>query len=419
MHALDGRDGAERWTWRSGVGEGDHKVHGGIDAIALDHEWKDSVCVTYSDLNRRCRIVILDAQGQERARRVLPPESSPGNMRLPVADYVLDLDGDGRDEVLLSYDNRLRVWGCDLKDRWSIPAQDWNIFRVLPASPGGSRTLFLPPSRAVDGKSGQVLWTYKPGPTAPRYGGDLLATSDPTEMPRLICIRSTLVGTVCRCALPAAPRGDYAPASGRRPPAGLARDDPRWTRPLPWTDLVRPRTVRTGLLAVIGLALVNVFLPLGILRFAAGRRRFSLPPLMALPVAAAVPLSVFLTVEPMLPVPAPSWPLAASPMAVFALSTLAGVPIVAFGVLAVWSLLRRRWRVLGVLAGIGVLASLAIAAVWIRVDMRNMPAIEHYSRSGWYVVILPGGMIASVLVLGGLAIKRMTRWIRWRVTRAT
>ena len=140
---------------------------------------------------------------------------------------------------------------------------------------------------------------------------------------------------------------------------------------------------------------------------------------MALPVAAAVPLSVFLTVEPMLPVPAPSWPLAASPMAVFALSTLAGVPIVAFGVLAVWSLLRRRWRVLGVLAGIGVLASLAIAAVWIRVDMRNMPAIEHYSRSGWYVVILPGGMIASVLVLGGLAIKRMTRWIRWRVTRAT
>ena len=78
VHAVDGRDGTDRWTWRSGVGEGDRKVYGGIDAIALDHEWKDSVCVTYSDLKRQCRIVILDARGQERARRVLPPESGRG-----------------------------------------------------------------------------------------------------------------------------------------------------------------------------------------------------------------------------------------------------------------------------------------------------------------------------------------------------
>jgi outer membrane protein assembly factor BamB len=52
VHALDGRDGSERWTWRSGVGEGDRAVYGGIDGIALDHAEKDAVCVTYSDRRR-------------------------------------------------------------------------------------------------------------------------------------------------------------------------------------------------------------------------------------------------------------------------------------------------------------------------------------------------------------------------------
>ena len=79
VHALDGRDGTDRWTWRSGVGEGDRKVYGGIDAIALDHEWKDSICVTYSDLRQECRIVILDPRGQGRVR-VLPPEPVPAQM---------------------------------------------------------------------------------------------------------------------------------------------------------------------------------------------------------------------------------------------------------------------------------------------------------------------------------------------------
>ena len=88
-------------------------------------------------------------------------------------------------------------------------------------------------------------------------------------MPRLIFTRNALLGTVCRFALPATPRGDYVPPSGARPPTGLAREDPRWTRRLPWTNLMAAQTARTGLLAVVGLALVNVFLPLGILRLAA------------------------------------------------------------------------------------------------------------------------------------------------------
>ena len=77
VHALDSREGAERWTWRSGVGEGDRKVDGGIDAIALDHDWKDSVCITYSDLKRECRIVIVDSRGKERAAKSASSRDRP------------------------------------------------------------------------------------------------------------------------------------------------------------------------------------------------------------------------------------------------------------------------------------------------------------------------------------------------------
>ena len=43
-------------------------VSGGIDPIALDQRQKDSICVTYSDMKRECRIVVLDREGHERAR---------------------------------------------------------------------------------------------------------------------------------------------------------------------------------------------------------------------------------------------------------------------------------------------------------------------------------------------------------------
>jgi hypothetical protein len=417
VHAIDGRDGTDRWAWRSGVGEGDHKVYGGIDPIALDGKCKDSLCVTYSDLRQECRIVILDSRGQERAHRVLPRAPVPATVFPPVADYMLDLDGDGRDELIVWNDNRLRAWGSDLKDRWSLPAEDWQILRFLPPSGGRSGTLLLPPARGVDASSGEVRWTYKPSPLRNRFAGDLLDPGDSTQTARLVSTRHDLPDTVCRHVLPATARGDYAPPAGAKPPAGRARGDPRWIRPLPWTTLMDPQTARTGLLAMVGLALLNVALPLGILRLAAWRRPWSLRALMALPVAAAVPLTAFPTLEPLIPIPPPTAPLPSSPIALFALGTLAGVPLVAYVALAGWSLIRRRFKTLALLAGFTALASLAIAATWLWADMRFMPTIEHYCPSGWYLVLIPGALVASLLMLIGLAIGSMHRWITWRATR--
>ncbi len=276
VHALGGRDGSEHWTWRTGVGEGDRKVFGGIDGIALDHTTKDAVCVTYSNHRRESRIVILDLDGKERASRSLPPEPKPTNYFPPVGDSMIDLDGDGRDELVAWYDNKLYAWGSDLKDRWSFPTDDMRVLHVLRPYPGRPGTLVLPPSRAIDGMTGEVRWIHKPFPLASRNGGELLDPGHATRLPRLIFAYNNPSATICRNALPATPNGDYLPPSVRKPPPGLARDDPRWTRGLPWTNLMTPQTARTGLLAVSGLALLNVFVPLSLLWLAARRRPWSL-----------------------------------------------------------------------------------------------------------------------------------------------
>ena len=414
VHAFDGRDGTDRWTWRSGVGEGDRKVEGGIDAIALDRPQKDSICVTYSDMKRECRVVVLDPQGHERARRVVPPEPVPTQVFPPVIDFMIDLDGDGRDELIVWNDNRLNAWGSDLKDRWSIPAKSWQVLRVQRASPGGPSTLILPPATAVDGVSGKVRWTFKPPALWYWYGGDPLDPGDSSRLPRMIISRNMVPVTVCQDALPATPGGDYLPPSGSRPPSGASRGDPRWTRPRPWMNLMAPETARAGVLALFGLALLNLFVPLGILWLAARRRPWSLRALMALPVAAAVPLSAFLTLEPLMPIPAPTSPLPSSPLALFALGTAAGVPVVFFAVVAGWTLVRRRWRNLGLIVGFTALSSLAIAAICLRLDMRAMPAIEHYNRSGWYFALLAGASVAGALMLIGWPIRAVIRGIRRR-----
>jgi hypothetical protein len=277
--------------------------------------------------------------------------------------------------------------------------------------------LILPPSRAIDGLTGELRWIHKPFPLSSRQSGELLDPGNATRLPRLIFTRNNLSGTICRTALPATPKGDYLPPSGAEPPPGLARDDPRWTRGLPWTNLMTPQTARTGLLAVLGLALLNVFVPLSLLWLAARRRRWSLRVLMALPVAAAVPLTAFQAVEPVLPIPSPSAPLPSSPLALFALGSAAGVPLVADVIVVAVTLLRRRWRALIFLTGFTFLASFTMAAIWLWFDMRAMPAIEHYSCSGWDLALLPGACILSALIMIIWPIRQTSRWITRRAAR--
>ena len=140
--------------------------------------------------------------------------------------------------------------------------------------------------------------------------------------------------------MPTTPKGIVAPPAGALVRPGLARYDPRWMRPLPWTTTIASRVSLKGFLFVVGLALLNVVLPLVILRLAAHRRPWTTRLLMALPVAAAIPLSTVLTLEPLLSA-APPFSCRFPPRRSFALGTLAGLPVVAYGALIGWAVIRR------------------------------------------------------------------------------
>jgi hypothetical protein len=79
---------------------------------------------------------------------------------------------------------------------------------------------------------------------------------------------------------------------------------------------------------------------------------------MALPLAVAVPLNVFLAAEPLIPV-FPS-PFPGSARILFALGTLAGIPVVVEWIAIAWCLIRRRWKTLALLLGLTILMSLMI-----------------------------------------------------------
>jgi hypothetical protein len=73
---------------------------------------------------------------------------------------------------------------------------------------------------------------------------------------------------------------------------------------------------------------------------------------------------------------------------------------------------RGRLRPLAALAGLTILASLAIGAVWLWFDMKSMPSIERYGWRGWYLVALPGVYVASVLLLIAWAILAIFRLVK-------
>ena len=129
--------------------------------------------------------------------------------------------------------------------------------------------------------------------------------------------------------------------------------------------------------------------------------------MMMLPVAAAIPLTAFAVVEPLIPtLPAP-YP--TSSKTLFFVGSLVGVPIVSFVADVGVSLVRRRWKLLAAMASLTVLASLAIGLVWMRIDSRSMPAIEHYTWSGWYLALVPGAYVAGLLLPVGSVIYRWPR----------
>ncbi len=460
VRVFDGRDGKVRWTWKSGFAPQGPGTSGASIALAnLDGHGTQNVCVSFIAPRLFHRIVVLDGNGKERACREV---SVLGDGDLKAAD----LNGGGRDELLVLdrdiefFEGRLCALDRDLKELWSWPArsklverpvfdpdeflsrwtQSKTIDRILPMSPGRESAVIVTPGLAIDAATGRPRWTGQaslvgvtPGLAIdaatgrPRWTGQgslvdsvhqftpkLLDPGDSIHLPMLI--GNGLGATVCRLAMPTNAQGAIAVSQGNLCVPGARPNDPRWARPLPWLTWLNGFFGPKAFLVAGALGLINVLLPLLVLRFLVGARRvFRMRTLMMVPVIAAVPLMSYLTLAPWLPVG--SEPLLASEKGIFLAGTLAGVPIVLYVAAIVASLLRRRPRAVVAMAGLTLVTSLVVAAAWLRFDMRSMARIERYDWQEWYLVALPGAYAAAVLWPFGWGVARAYRLVTRRPRR--
>src|SRR5262249_47109143 len=163
------------------------------------------------------RVVILDGQGRERAGR------EPATKRGTIAGCA-DLDGDGRDELLVQDDDRLSACRGDLAELWSRPNRE-RVERVVPSHSGRPATVILESMLALDGAKGHTLWKGR--------AGRAIDAGSSSKSSRVLTVDHD--ATICTLVLPTTPEGGFEPTQGALAPPGLDRNDPRWTRPLPWS----------------------------------------------------------------------------------------------------------------------------------------------------------------------------------------
>ncbi len=426
--ALDGRDGSVRWRWLAEPSDPPPAASGGptppparpaaprrlsfppeslfassggpghLTTIASDGR-KGFVLLKHSP--GPDALVLLDAGGKEVARRALPQDVRPGVT-------AIDLTGDGRDELIIPAGIDLHVFGPELEPLWSSPsvnlAEPWNpsySWRAVPASAGRPGLIILPNGLVRNGPDGRRLGL------GPRWGTDnaqvqLLESADPRRP--LVWLLDRGNESACYRMLPDTPE-----AAGVPTPSLIA--DPRWQRPLPWVAPIRDQIGPRGFIVMIALALVNLAIPLALLKLAARRRPWTIRLLLALPVAAAIPLYALHAFEPMMLADFASTPV--SPRRLYIAATLAGAPLVAFAGGVAWSLVRLRWKRLLAMAALLLVSSALVAAGWIAYDVRTMPPPGHYDRADWAMApaLVPGAGLAGSLLILGWILRRPIRWL--------
>ena len=429
VRAFDGRDGKTRLLWKSGVAPELHSDAQSIALANLDGDGTKSVCVSHvvsRGSRGRRRIVVLDKDGKERARRDLM-SSADDVMK------VVDLNGDGREEVLIPNGDVTGGGICaldrELKEVWAWPArprtvnpsdlpraeeiagrlrQGRTIERMLPAVGGRPGAVVITPGLAIDSSTARPRWTGQaalvhsvapdqaPDRSGAPFAPKLLDPGDSGGSPLLI--GNGLGATVCRMGMAADAAGRIAAAKGRLavPVADGVGGDPRWVRPLPWWSWLHEMFGPTVFLVAGGLALFNVVLPLLFLRLVIGRRRvFRMWALMVVPVAVVTPLMVYLGVTPWLPVGEQKW--LATEQRVFLVGTLAGVPVLLGAWWVIAAVGRGRWKTILAMVGLVVMATMLVAGAWVWLDRKSMAPIERYGWEGWELVFLVGGYVGAVV----------------------
>jgi outer membrane protein assembly factor BamB len=162
---LSGADGQEKWTW-SGA-EGTEYVYAGPVLADLDGSGRPVVRVAFREKGREtAEILVLDLQGQPRqALRVHAQKDAPFRF------WSHDLDGNGREELLLVSDGKVQAVGGNFDKplwQWPLPGPSGQIVAIRPASDGHRAVVVVLAGKDVysvdqnlyglDGANGKPLW---------------------------------------------------------------------------------------------------------------------------------------------------------------------------------------------------------------------------------------------------------------------
>ena len=408
VRAFDTQSGEPGWSTKPGALRVSRTSNATMVMADFDGNKKPFVCVCFTEPGGTRRIVVLGPNGEECARRDWKWKQ---NDRAGL--FAADMNGDGRDELVACGGGRLQTLNRELKDVRAREIGPDTMVLDLKDRPGRGRAMIISPALALDAATGQPVWTGQAPLAAGQNAPYLLDPGDSTRGPRLIA--SNLDATVCRMAVETSLDGRIVDPRGRVAKAGIAGDDPRWQRPLPWVTALTGAFGPWGLLTAMGLAGVSVFVPVSIVRLARGRRRtYTIRALMSVPVAAAVPLLVYLTVVPRLPHLSAS-PLLATDGRMFVTGSLAGVPMLACVMWIGVSVVRRRWSGLVGMAGLVVIATILVAGGWMWVDRKAMAVnMEHYTWNGWGVVVMAGLYVAALVWGVGIGVYGLIRSLNRR-----
>lgn len=409
--ALQGDNGQPLWTHALPAQMYQLLKHSLPPLVLADLEGKGRRAVCYSTHHASGEIVAVQARGQELARRGQLGGWTPNAYLLHFQAH--DLEGDGRDQLVLSSGQGLRVLhGPRLELGWFWPtkredaAPDWILAEVRPGRP--ATVVVQAESRreivGLDGKTGVVLWR---GRFPKDSQAEPLFSEVENEGPRVIASR--LNGdTICTVSVP----GPVPDLVSPLPPGSY---DPRRVRLLPWYDWF-PGQSAILVFSVFPLLGVAVYLvPWWLFRRWRQHRVWAASyPLLAWVAFVALGISLIPSYELFLPVGTP-WYATVQIILFMGLSgLLLWLPLLS---LAHWSW-HRRWLRIGLLFGFWGLVTFAVAAFWLYYDQPRRDPDDVYSWERSWTVLLAGYFLLCVaLFLGSVLIwisSTITRWMRRR-----
>jgi tRNA A-37 threonylcarbamoyl transferase component Bud32 len=399
--ALDGGDGRPRWTWLGG----DNRDHAEPESIPIrlvapDGRGHRSVALVVG----KGEIVLLDEGGRVRMRHRMEPPAGG------LAFRGHDLDGDGRDELLIEAKDKVVALRAGAQGAlWERPAAG-GVRQVWPAGPGHGAIVVVGEALGLDGRDGHPRWTGGPGRALA-----FLGTDDTRDRPLILSALGD--ATVCRRPLPTGPEGRLLASSGRArsypPPAG----DPRLIQPFRWEAVYgrgNPFLNPWWSFAAVALCLVTVVAPEILVRRAIRRRRRGLTLLLTLPVIVAIVLAAFRLWTAYAPSLLTFTPLGPARVVTFLTTIAYGFLAVVF-VRQVWaSAARRRWWALGAVLVIFLLRFWLTAVILVGGELTPS---EDLQWNRWYLIALEAAYGTGAIIIAWKILAVLVRGL-WRVLRS-